>query len=52
MINWFERDREEPEVKTRVDWTATKAPAVRDAFKAALPDWLRFGPAQSCKPIR
>jgi hypothetical protein len=50
MINWFEWDREETEVGARVDWTVNKTPAIREAFKAALPDWLRYGPAQSCSP--
>lgn len=50
MINWFEWDREEEEARGRVDWTVTNTPAVRDAFVAALPDWLRYGPAESCKP--
>lgn len=36
MINWFEWDKNEIEVKGRVDWTVTNNPAVRDAFTAAL----------------
>ena len=50
MINWFEWDKNEVEVKGRVDWTVTNTPAVREAFTAALPDWFRYGPAQSCRP--
>ncbi|MFK0040417.1 hypothetical protein ACIQTW_11290 [Paenarthrobacter sp. NPDC090517] len=50
MINWFEWDKTQVEVKGRVDWTVTNSPAVRDAFTAALPDWFRCGPAQSCQP--
>ncbi len=50
MINWFEWDKNEVEVKGRVDWTVTNTPAVREAFTAALPDWFRYGPAQSCQP--
>ncbi|NQD88479.1 hypothetical protein HP499_11780 [Paenarthrobacter sp. CM16] len=50
MINWFEWDKTESEVKGRVDWTVTNTPAVRDAFTAALPDWFRYGPEQSCQP--
>ena len=50
MINWFEWDKEEVEVKGRVDWTVTNTPAVRDAFTAGLPDWLRYGPDTSCQP--
>jgi hypothetical protein len=50
MINWFEWDKDEIEVKGRVDWTLTNTPAVRDAFTAALPDWFRYGPTESCQP--
>ncbi|WP_347108052.1 glycosyl hydrolase [Paenarthrobacter sp. S56] len=50
MINWFEWDKTEVEVKGRVDWTVTNTPAIREAFTAALPDWFRYGPDQSCKP--
>jgi hypothetical protein len=50
MINWFEWDKEEVEVKGRVDWTVTNTPAVREAFTTALPDWLHYGPEQSCQP--
>ncbi len=45
MINWFEWDKNETEVNGRVDWTVTNTPAVREAFTAALPDWLSYGPA-------
>jgi len=49
MINWFEWDKYEVEVHARVDWTATKVPAVRTAFTAQLPRWLRFGhPGPGC----
>lgn len=50
MVNWFEWDKNEVEVKGRVDWTITNTPAVREAFTAALPDWFRYGPDQSCQP--
>ncbi|WP_163167345.1 glycosyl hydrolase [Arthrobacter sp. Alg241-R88] len=50
MINWFEWHKEEVEVKGRVDWTVTNTPAVREAFTTALPDWLHYGPEQSCEP--
>ena len=39
-LNWFEWDKHEPETGGRVDWTATRSPAVAEAFRAALPDWL------------
>ena len=49
MINWFEWDKYEVEVHARVDWTATKVPAVRNAFTKQLPRWLRFGhPGPGC----
>ncbi|MGO4186303.1 glycoside hydrolase family 26 protein [Pseudarthrobacter sp. TAF60_1] len=50
MINWFEWDKQEVEVKGRVDWTVTNTPAVRDAFTAALPAWFAYGPESSCTP--
>ncbi|GAA2844961.1 hypothetical protein JOE60_001734 [Paenarthrobacter ilicis] len=50
MINWFEWDKNESEVKGRVDWTVTNTPAVRDAFTAALPGWFRYGPESACTP--
>lgn len=50
MINWFEWDKDEDEVKGRVDWNVTNNLEVRKAFAAALPDWLHYGPQQSCRP--
>ena len=50
MVNWFEWDKQEVEVKGRVDWTVTNTPAIREAFTSALPGWLRYGPSQSCTP--
>lgn len=50
MINWFEWDKNEAEVKGRVDWTVTNTAEIRDAFTAAMPDWLRYGPDTSCAP--
>ena len=50
MINWFEWDKQEIEVKGRVDWTVSNTPAVREAFTAALPEWFQYGPDQSCQP--
>ncbi|MEV7429900.1 glycosyl hydrolase [Nocardioides sp. NPDC092400] len=41
MVNWFEWDKQEPEVDGRVDWRATVGP-VGEAFRTDLPDWLRF----------
>jgi hypothetical protein len=45
MLNWFEWDKHEVEINGRVDWTATTSPAVRSAFRRALPSWLRFADA-------
>ena len=50
MINWFEWDKNETEIKGRVDWTVTDSAEVRDAFTSALPDWLKYGPDSSCEP--
>ncbi|SKB39744.1 Beta-mannanase [Arthrobacter sp. 31Cvi3.1E] len=51
MINWFEWDKNEVEVKATVDWTATKNPQVREAYTAALPDWFTFADAPAaCSP--
>jgi hypothetical protein len=43
MINWFEWNKYEAEVRSRVDWTVTQDPAGRAAFTRALPDWLEYG---------
>ncbi|MCU1515826.1 MAG: hypothetical protein JWQ75_547 [Pseudarthrobacter sp.] len=48
MINWFEWDKTEVEVKGRVDWTVTRTPDTRSAFTAALPEWLHYAPEGSC----
>lgn len=51
MINWFEWDKNEVEVKATVDWTATKDPLVREAYTAALPDWFTFAETpEKCTP--
>ena len=50
MVNWFEWDKYETEVKAQVDWTATKVPTVRDAFTKALPSWLVYGTGQQSTP--
>lgn len=49
MINWFEWDKYETEIKAHVDWTATKDPAVREAFASSLPTWLSYGSGHSCR---
>jgi Glycosyl hydrolase family 26 len=43
MINWFEWDKYETETRSEIDWTVASKPAIRDAFVADLPDYLRFG---------
>lgn len=45
LIDWFEWRKHEPEVGAVVDWTATRDRQIRRSFVAALPGWLRFGPA-------
>lgn len=42
MINWFEWRKFEIEINDWVDWRAAGAPAIKDAFVADLPDWLRY----------
>ena len=42
MINWFEWNKKEVEVKATVDWRAAGSPEVRDAFVAELPEWFQF----------
>lgn len=44
MINWFEWRKREIEVDGVVDWTATRSPKIRSAFRQALPGWLRYAP--------
>jgi len=45
MINWFEWRKYEPEVHAVVDWTVTRDPAQRTAFRAQPPYWLRYADA-------
>ena len=45
MINWFEWDKHEVEIQARVDWGVSRTPALRQAFQAALPEWLLGGEA-------
>jgi Glycosyl hydrolase family 26 len=51
MINWFEWNKKEAEVKATVDWRAAGTPGVRDAFVAELPEWFKFADdAPHCAP--
>lgn len=43
MINWFEWNKYEIEIKDSVDWRSAGSPAIRDEFVADLPSWLRYG---------
>ena len=40
MINWFEWDKHEVEIRGRVDWGVSRAPDISAAYRAALPGWL------------
>ena len=40
MINWFEWNKFEPEVKAKVDWTIGNDDVVRKAFVGDIPAWL------------
>ena len=42
MVNWFEWDKVESEVKARVNWGVSRRPALAGAFRAALPPTLRM----------
>jgi len=42
MINWFEWDKYETEVKAEVNWGVTREPGLANAFAAALPRQLRW----------
>jgi hypothetical protein len=51
MINWFEWNKTEVEVKGTVDWRAAGSPGIRDAYLQALPSWFTFaGPPPHCNP--
>ena len=53
MINYFEWNKTEVEVKATVDWRAAGTPSIRDAFVAELPEWFRFADdAPRCAPGR
>ena len=43
LIDSFEWDTFEQEVNGRVDWTVSRDPVLRRAFRHALPAWLRYG---------
>ncbi|SFL88691.1 glycoside hydrolase family 26 protein [Geodermatophilus ruber] len=44
MVNWFEWDKDEPEIGGRVDWTATTG-TIGKAYGADLPGWARWADA-------
>jgi len=43
LIDWFEWNKDEPEIGGRVDWTVTRNPDIRAAFRHDLPAWVRYG---------
>jgi hypothetical protein len=51
MINWFEWNKQEVEVKAAVDWRSVGTPGIAEAYIADLPGWFRFAeePA-ACTP--
>jgi hypothetical protein len=52
MINWFEWNKIEVEVKAAVDWRSAGTPAITKAYTAELPDWFRFaGQPRTCDPV-
>ena len=49
MINWFEWDKYETEVKAEVKWTVIRRPDLVSAFRASLPSQLRWaGSVPNC----
>ena len=42
MVDWFEWDKYETEVKAEVDWAATRTAVLARAFAADLPSRLRW----------
>jgi hypothetical protein len=47
MINWFEWNKYETEVKATVDWTVTRNADILTKFRAAMPGYLRYA-GQPC----
>ena len=48
LLMWFEYSKEEAAVPGVVsDWTLTRDPEVRDAFRSLLPPWLDFAPVHT-----
>ncbi|MFF2318190.1 glycoside hydrolase family 26 protein [Arthrobacter sp. NPDC058097] len=51
MINWFEWNKNEVEVKAVVDWRSAGTPAIAKAYTAELPEWFQFAAApKECTP--
>lgn len=51
MINWFEWNKNEVEVKAVVDWRSAATPAITKAYTAGLPHWFHFAPEpKDCTP--
>jgi hypothetical protein len=43
LVDWFEWNKYEPEIGAHVDWTVTRKPETRSAFRRSLPAWVRYG---------
>ncbi|MFE4837298.1 glycoside hydrolase family 26 protein [Arthrobacter sp. NPDC056691] len=53
MINWFEWNKNEVEVKAVVDWRSAGTPAIAKAYTADLPDWFQFAQEpKECTPAQ
>jgi hypothetical protein len=51
MVNWVEREAQEAESGTLVDWRVLEHPAVAAAFRDALPAWGRWAEdVPACRP--
>ncbi len=52
MVNWFEWDKDEPEVGGDVRWSIANDDGIRSAFVADLPSWLAPTPVpEECAPV-
>jgi len=53
MVDWFEWDKYETEVKAEVDWAVTRTPHLARAFATDLPSRLRWaGSVPDCAASR
>jgi hypothetical protein len=52
MVNWFEWDKDEPEIGGDVHWSVANDRDIRSAFTDDLPSWLAPTPVpEECAPV-